>query len=114
LDSGSVLEISWNPDNTQFVCANSLGSISLIDVIGHRLESRLLDIVLLNRNTLMVKNVLTDVVEELQFPKDPIIGFDVSEEFLVILASNHCELLPPSLLFSFETYMQVTFIKLVN
>jgi intraflagellar transport protein 80 len=87
---GSMMQIAWTPDGTQFACATGSGNILFAQVIDRHFEWRQSEVTLLSPKRLRVKDVMQETEEEIELAKDRVVEVGVGFEHLIVLTSSQC------------------------
>ncbi len=87
---GSMLDISWTSDGTQFACATGSGSTVFAQVVGRRFEWKNTEVTLLEPRKLRVQDVANEALEDLELAKDRIVEIGLGFEMLVVTTTSQC------------------------
>ncbi|RXM33144.1 Intraflagellar transport protein 80-like [Acipenser ruthenus] len=88
-NTGSIFNITWSVDGTQVAGACGNGQVIFAHVVEQRWEWKNLEITLTKRRTMLVRNVLNDAVDVLEF-RDRVIKASLSHGHLVVTTSLQC------------------------
>ncbi|XP_041119958.1 intraflagellar transport protein 80 homolog isoform X2 [Polyodon spathula] len=88
-NTGSIFNITWSVDGTQVAGACGNGQVIFAHVVEQRWEWKNLEITLTKRRTMLVRNVLNDAVDVLEF-RDRVIKASLSHGYLVVATSLQC------------------------
>ncbi|XP_064456639.1 intraflagellar transport protein 80 homolog isoform X1 [Ornithodoros turicata] len=88
-DTQSIYSLEWSSDGTQVVGACGNGHVIFAHIVDRKLEWKHFEVSTEGRKTMSVKNVLTDVVERLDFPES-IIKMSFMFNHLVVVTSCKC------------------------
>ncbi|KAI1287248.1 Intraflagellar transport protein 80 -like protein [Halotydeus destructor] len=87
----TLYSICWSSDSSQVAAACGNGSIIFACVIERRLEWKSYEILASGRKVVQVKNVLTNVQEELEF-RENVIKFSMEFDHLLALTTSQCHI----------------------
>ncbi|KAG5460055.1 MAG: hypothetical protein BJ554DRAFT_7943, partial [Olpidium bornovanus] len=88
-ESGSLFDIAWTPDGSQFACAGGNGVVCFGHVVERRLEWRNLEATVASDTRIIFKDVAAGIVETLEF-RDRVIQASLSFGRLVVATSTQC------------------------
>ncbi|KAI9144555.1 hypothetical protein BKA69DRAFT_1122387 [Paraphysoderma sedebokerense] len=91
INSGSILDIAWTVDGTQFACAGGNGTVHLAHVVGRQLDWKHLEAVMVDERTVQVKDVTIGHIETIDFT-DKIVKASLSFGYLVIATVTQCHI----------------------
>lgn len=86
---GSLFWISWCPDGTQLAAGTGNGHVIFANLANRRLSSGNIDVVLNESNTVVLRNIVSETTEELDF-RDRIIDLSFAYSILVVTTNNQC------------------------
>jgi len=90
LDSGSIFSISWFHDGTQIACGGGNGSVSFASLVDRSVASHNLEASIDENNTISVRSVADDSVEELDH-RDRVVDMALGPSgHLVVTTSSQC------------------------
>lgn len=88
-ETGSIYSISWCDDGTQLACGGGNGTVVFASLVDRTLTWQNTDVTLDENNTILVKDVLNETVEELDF-RDRVIDMALGYGALVVTTNNQC------------------------
>lgn len=88
--TGSVLNIAWTSDGTQFAGACGGGAILLASVVDRRQEWKNVEITLVEPRKIRVHDAATESLEELSYPRDRVVEFGVGFDMLIVCTTRQC------------------------
>nr|CCC94502.1 conserved hypothetical protein [Trypanosoma congolense IL3000] len=89
LSEGSALSLQWTADGTQVVMGCGSGSVCTAQLIDRKMYWSHYCVTLMDGNRLIVQDVLTDVVEELE-QRDKVIKVELGYGYLVSCTTTQC------------------------
>lgn len=90
MESGSIFSISWFHDGTQFACGGGNGSVSFASIVDRSISNHNLEASIDENNTITVRNVADDTVEELDH-RDRVVDMALGPSgHLVVTTSSQC------------------------
>lgn len=90
IQTGSVLDIAWTSDGTQFAGACGSGSVVFAQVVGRRFEWKNSEVTILEPRKIRVQDVATETLEELKFDRDRIVEIGLGYDHLVVTSTSQC------------------------
>lgn len=88
-NTGSIFNISWSSDGTQLAGACGNGQVIFAHVIERRLEWKNFEVTVTDRKSILVRDVMNDVKESLDF-RDRIIKTSLAFNHLVVATTSQC------------------------
>ncbi|XP_071949361.1 intraflagellar transport protein 80 homolog [Antedon mediterranea] len=88
-NTGSIYSIAWSADGTQIAGACGNGHVIFGHMIERRLEWKNFEVVNSSRKTIVVREVINEAIEKLEF-RDSIIKMSLSFGYLVVVTSSQC------------------------
>jgi len=88
-NSGSILDIAWTPDSTQFACAGGNGAVCFGYITERRMEWKNYEIIIPEQTKIIVHDVLTGTKEQLDF-RDHVIKASIRFGYLIVATSSQC------------------------
>lgn len=89
LDSGSILDIAWTEDGTEFAIAGGNGAVRFGHLIELKAEWKHLIATLVERDRLQVLDILNDTTEVLEF-RENVIKLSLGFGYLVVVTASQC------------------------
>ncbi|EAN97596.1 intraflagellar transport protein 80 [Trypanosoma cruzi] len=93
LPEGSALSLQWTADGTQVVAGCGSGTVCTAQLVDRKLYWGQYCVTLVDGNKLLVQNVLTDTVEELEL-RDKVIKVELGYGYLVACTTTQCACYP--------------------
>ncbi|CBH16721.1 hypothetical protein, conserved [Trypanosoma brucei gambiense DAL972] len=93
LSEGSALSLQWTADGTQVVMGCGSGSVCTAQLIDRKMYWSHFCVTLVDGNRLLVQDVLTDAVEEVE-QRDKVIKVEVGYGYLVSCTTTQCACYP--------------------
>lgn len=90
LQVGSMMDIAWTSDGTQFACPTGSGSVVFAQVVGRRFEWKNTEVTLLEPRKLRVQDVANETLEDLEFAKDRVVEIGLGFDMLVVTTTTQC------------------------
>lgn len=87
---GSLLDVAWTPDGTQFACASGSGSVLFAQVMDRRLEWKHWEVVVTGPRRLRVQDVANESVEDLEYSRDRVVEMGLGCDHLVVATTSQC------------------------
>ncbi|GBG65480.1 hypothetical protein CBR_g51075 [Chara braunii] len=88
-NSGSLSNIAWTLDGTQLAAAGGNGSLVFGQLIGRKIEWKRITATIEDTNRILIQDVLTETVEELDF-RDRVIKASLGCDHLVVATATQC------------------------
>ncbi|XP_050395102.1 intraflagellar transport protein 80 homolog [Patella vulgata] len=88
-NTGSIFSLAWSSDGTQVAGACGNGQVLIANVIERRLEWKNFEATVNASKQIIVKNVMNDTLEKLDF-RDRIVKVSLSFNHLVVATSSQC------------------------
>lgn len=88
LQTGSLFNISWTQDGTQFACAGGNGAVVFCQVVGEALESGRVRVTLDKPRKLVVEDLSAGGSTEEFEMRDPVVKFSLGFGFLVVATTS--------------------------
>eukprot|EP00744_Colponema_vietnamica_P004698 GILI01006971.1.p1 GENE.GILI01006971.1~~GILI01006971.1.p1 ORF type:complete len:777 (-),score=200.59 GILI01006971.1:150-2480(-) len=89
VDGGSVMSLSWTSDGTQVVCGGGTGAVSVAQLIDRHMHWGNLNVTMTDSKKLVVEDVLTGAVEDLNH-SDKVIKISIGYGFLIVCTTTQC------------------------
>ncbi|ORC92498.1 intraflagellar transport protein 80 [Trypanosoma theileri] len=93
LPEGSALSLQWTTDGTQVVMGCGSGAVCTAQLVDRKLYWSQYCVTLVDGNKLLVQDVLTDAVEELEL-RDKVIKLELGHGYLVACTTTQCACYP--------------------
>lgn len=90
MQTGSVVEIAWTSDGTQFAGAGGNGCVIFAQVVDRRFEWKSSEVTLIEPRKIRVQDVANESLEELEFARDRIVEIGLGFEYLVVTTTTQC------------------------
>ena len=90
VSSGSLMDIAWTSDGTQFAAAGGNGSVVFAQVVNRRLEWKNTEVLLVEPRKLNVQDAAMETAEDLEFPRDRVVEIGIGFDMLVVATSRQC------------------------
>mmetsp|Transcript_5293 Transcript_5293/g.8626 ORF Transcript_5293/g.8626 Transcript_5293/m.8626 type:complete len:779 (+) Transcript_5293:121-2457(+) len=90
LQCGSVLNLAWTSDGTQFACAGGNGSVVFAQVVDRRLEWKNTEVTLIESRKIRVQDVANEALEDLEFSRDRVVEIGLGFDHLVVTTTSQC------------------------
>lgn len=90
LQIGSVMNLAWTSDGTQFACAGGNGSTVFAQIVDRRFEWKNTEVTLLESRKIRVQDVATETMEDLEFSRDRVVELGLGFEHLVVSSTTQC------------------------
>jgi len=90
LQSGSVLNLAWTSDGTQFACAGGNGSVVFAQVVDRRFEWKNTEVTLIESRKIRVQDVANEAIEDLEFSRDRVVEIGLGFDYLVVTTTTQC------------------------
>lgn len=90
IQSGSILDIAWTSDGTQFAGAGGNGSVVFAQVVGRRFEWKNTEVTLLEPRKIRVQDVANESVEDLEFARDRVVELGLGHDWLIVTTTTQC------------------------
>jgi len=88
--TGSMMDIAWTPDGTQFAAAGGSGAIVFAQVVDRHFEWQSYDVSLITQRRLRVLDVASESSEEIEVAKDRVVEVAVGYDHLIVVTSAQC------------------------
>ncbi|ESP00252.1 hypothetical protein LOTGIDRAFT_225973 [Lottia gigantea] len=88
-NTGSIFNLAWSSDGTQVAGASGNGQVIIANVIERRLEWKNFEATVNASKQIIVKNVMNDTLEKLDF-RDRIVKVSLDFNHLVVATSSQC------------------------
>jgi len=88
-ETGSITSIAWTSDCTQLAGAGANGAVVFGQVLERKVEWQNIEALLKETHKVLVRDILSDMTEELDF-RDRVIGMAVGFGYLVVTTSLQC------------------------
>lgn len=89
-NAGSVLNIAWTSDGTQFAGACGGGAILWAQVVDRKQEWKNIETTLVGPRKISVHDAATESVEELSYPRDRIVEIGLGFDMLIVSTTRQC------------------------
>lgn len=90
LNAGSVMDVAWTSDGTQFACAGGNGSVVFAQVVDRRFEWKNYEVTLIETRKIRVQDVANEAQEDLEFSRDRVVEIGLGFEYLVVTTTSQC------------------------
>lgn len=90
LQVGSVMNIAWTSDGTQFACAGGNGSVVFAQVVDRRFEWKNTEVTLIASRKIRVQDVANESLEDLEFSRDRIVEIGLGFDYLIVTTTTQC------------------------
>mmetsp|Transcript_32401 Transcript_32401/g.30905 ORF Transcript_32401/g.30905 Transcript_32401/m.30905 type:complete len:777 (-) Transcript_32401:82-2412(-) len=90
LQSGSILNIAWTSDGTQFAGAGGNGTVIFAQVVDRHFEWKNFEVTLLEPRKIRVQDVASETLQDLEFARDRVVEVGLGFEWLVIATTTQC------------------------
>ena len=90
MQSGSILDIAWTSDGTQFACAAGNNSVVFAQVVDRKFEWKNTEVILLEPRKIRVQDVALETLEDLEFSRDRVVEIGLGFEYLVVTTTTQC------------------------
>jgi intraflagellar transport protein 80 len=90
LQSGSIQNLAWTSDGTQFACAGGNGSVVFAQVVDRRFEWKNTEVTLIESRKIRVQDVANEAVEDLEFSRDRVVEIALGFDFLIVATTTQC------------------------
>jgi len=88
--SGSLMDMSWTSDGTQFAAAGGNGSVVFAQVVNRRLEWKNTEILLVEPRKISVQDAALETMEDLEFPRDRVVEVGIGFDMLIVATTQQC------------------------
>lgn len=88
-ETNSIFMISWCEDGTQLACGGGNGQVLFANLVDRAMLWQNTDVTLDENNTIVVRDVLSETTEELDF-RDRVIDISLGHGALVVTTNNQC------------------------
>lgn len=88
--TGSLMNIAWTSDGTQFAAAGGNGSLLFAQLVNRHFEYKNTEVVLIEPRKLRVQDPINESIEDLEFPRDRIVEISIGFEMLVVTTTTQC------------------------
>lgn len=90
LQSGSIMNIAWTSDGTQFACAGGNNSVVFAQVVDRKFEWKNSEVILLEPRKIRVQDVALETLEDLEFSRDRVVEIGLGFEYLIVTTTTQC------------------------
>mmetsp|Transcript_19257 Transcript_19257/g.42924 ORF Transcript_19257/g.42924 Transcript_19257/m.42924 type:complete len:770 (+) Transcript_19257:82-2391(+) len=90
LQCGSVQNLAWTSDGTQFACAGGSGAVVFAQVVDRRFEWKSTEVTLVESRKVRVQDVANEALEDLEFSRDRVVEIGLGFEHLVVTTTTQC------------------------
>lgn len=90
VSTGSLLDIAWTSDGTQFAAAGGNGSVLFAQLVDRHHEWKNTDVILIEPRKLRVHDVANESIEDLEFPRDRVVEIGVGFDMLIVTTTTQC------------------------
>jgi intraflagellar transport protein 80 len=91
ISTGSVMNIAWTSDGTQFAAAGGgNGTILFAQLIQRSFEYKNTEVILIEPRKLRIQDPINESVEDLEYPRDRIVEIAIAYEVLIVTTSTQC------------------------
>ncbi|KAF7629993.1 hypothetical protein Mgra_00009022 [Meloidogyne graminicola] len=87
---GSILCLSWSPDCLQLIGGCSNGQLLHAHIIEKRLIWEQIEAIQINRRTINIRDLTSEIIRERLETKDRIIRMEIGFNFLIVATSKQC------------------------
>jgi intraflagellar transport protein 80 len=87
---GSVLDISWTPDGTQFAGACGSGEVLLAQVVERKFEWKNTEVTILEPRKIRVQDLVNETLEDMDFARDRVVDIGLGHEYLIVTTTTQC------------------------
>ena len=88
--AGSILNIAWTTDGTQFAAAGGSGAVVFATVVERRLEWKNAEVTLLEPRKIRVQDVANETLEDLEYARDRVVEVGLGFDMLVVTTTTQC------------------------
>jgi intraflagellar transport protein 80 len=92
ISTGSLMNIAWTSDGTQFAAAGGNGSLLFAQLVNRHLEYKNTEVILIEPRKLRVQDPINESIEDLEFPRDRIVEIGIGFEMLIVTTTTQCYL----------------------
>lgn len=92
ISSGSILNIAWTPDGTQFAGAGGNGSVVFAQVVDRKLEWKNTEVTLIGPRKLRVQDAAQETLQDLELSKDRVVEMGLGFEHLIVSTTFQCSI----------------------
>ena len=90
MQTGSILDIAWTSDGTQFAGACGSGDVVFAQVVDRRFEWKNSEVTLIEPRKIRVQDIINEALEELTFDRDRVVEIGLGYEYLVVTTTSQC------------------------
>ena len=90
ITAGSVMNIEWTSDGTQFAGAGGNGSIIFAQVVDRKYEWKNYEVTLLETRKIRVNDIINESLEDLEFARDRIVDIGIGFDHLIVTTTTQC------------------------
>jgi intraflagellar transport protein 80 len=88
---GSVMNIAWTSDGTQFAAAGGgYGTVLFAQLIHRSYESQHTEVLLIEPRKIRIQDPINESVEDLEYPRDRIVEIALGYEILIVTTTTQC------------------------
>lgn len=88
--NGSLMDIMWTSDGTQFAGACSDGSVMLAQVVDRKIEWKNIEVTLLESRKIRVQDTANESLEDIEYARDRVVEMGIGFDHLVVTTSTQC------------------------
>jgi len=89
-DAGSIMQIAWTADGTQFAGAGGSGAVLFAQIVERKQEWRDLEATLVDPKLIHVQDAGADAYERLDFARDRVVEMALGWQHLVVATTTQC------------------------
>ena len=90
--AGSVLNLCWTSDGTQFAGATGSGAILFAQLVGRLFEWKNYEVTLVEPRKIRVQDSANENLEDIMFPRDRVVEIGVGYDYLVVTTTSQCQI----------------------
>lgn len=90
LTTGSIMDIAWTSDGTQFAGACGNGSVVFAQIVDRKFEWKNIEVTLSETRKLKIHDIVNESVEEIEFARDRVVEIGLEFDHLIVTTTTQC------------------------
>jgi intraflagellar transport protein 80 len=87
---GSIVDISWTPDGTQFAGACGSGEVLFAQVVERKFEWKNTEVTIVEPRKIRVQDLVNETLEDMDFARDRVVDIGLGHEYMVVTTTTQC------------------------
>eukprot|EP01041_Mallomonas_annulata_P002936 gene2936-5768_t len=92
VQTGSIMNITWTPDGTQFAGATGSGAIVFAQVVDRRQEWKNTEVTLIGPRKLRIQDTSSETLQDIELSRDRVVEMGLGFDWLIVTTTSQCSI----------------------